>query len=585
MVVEGGTLPEQFQASLARNPDAPALAARSAAGGWDRWTYRELGEAVACLACGLLEAGVGRGDRVAILGPNSMAWHVADQAALHIGAVTVPLYDTVPPAEQAFVLADSGAKVLLVHDAARWARLEPRRVEFPGLVLVAVLEPSTSMLSLPALTASGRAAHEKDSGLFARAWKSVTPADVATLIYTSGTTGRPKGVVLTHGNLAFNVATVSTIEPVGPGDVTVSFLPLSHSLQRVAELTFLANGVAIHHARSFESLPQDLLDVRPTILVGVPRVWEKAYRAVVARVEQEPAWKQRVFRATLAAGLEVVRAGDDRRPARLKDRALAAFGRRVVFRPLRERFGGRLRWLVSGGAPLSPDIERFFLAAGIPLLQGYGLTEAAPILTLNFPDDHRTGTVGKPMRGVEVRVAEDGEILGRGPGIARGYWDRPRDTSETFDAEGWLHTGDLGSFDELGFLHVTGRKKELIVKSNGKKLAPEPVEKRLESEPEIHQAVLLGEGRSYCAALVVPNAAAFGGRPPAELADDPEVRVRVDAALKRVNDGLAHHEQVYRVALLDRELTVEGGELTPSLKVKRRVVAERFAKEIERLFS
>lgn len=584
VTAEGATVRELLESAAKRHPDAVAVAS-CAAGGMDALRYREFAEAVDLLARGLVHDGPGglglrKGDRVALLAPNGIEWQIADQACLRAGLVVVPLYETVPVADQAFAVADSGARALLAYDAARAERLARFRKETPALEHVATLTPSPSGPTLTSLTAAGRAARERGEPGPA----APTPDDLATIVYTSGTTGRPKGVVLAHGNVAFNVHAVSHIVPLGPGDRTLSFLPLSHSLQRAAEFTFLANGVAIHYARGLDTLPEDLRSVRPTVVVGVPRVWEKAYRAVHARAAAERPWKQRLFRAALAAGERDVAARERGRASRFRDRVVAAFGRRVVFKELHARFGGEVRYLVSGGAPLDAGVERFFLAAGIPLLQGYGLTEAGPILTINRPDAWRVGSVGQPIPGVEVRLEADGEIVGRGPGIARGYWDRAEDTAATF-AAGWLRTGDLGHFDADGFLHVTDRKKELLVLSNGKKVAPAPLEKRLEAEPEVRQAVLLGEAKSWCSALVVPEPAAFGDRPLGVLAQDLKVREAIEAAVARLNATLPRHEQVKKVALLDRELTVDGGELTPTLKVKRRVVAERFAKEIEALYA
>lgn len=581
MVAAGRTVPELLQHAVAARPEAPALAECGKKGAL---TYRELGEGVELLALGLADMGLRKGDRVGLLGPNRIEWTLADQALMSLGCVVVPLYDTVPPADQAFVLADSGAKALLVHDAGRWGRLAPHRKDLPALADVVVLRPAAGMPTLGALTARGAQARKRDPEAFARAWRAVEPMDTATIVYTSGTTGRPKGVVLTHGNIAFNTLSVSGIVDMTRGHSTLSFLPLSHSLQRAAEVVMLANNVAIHYAESLDTVPEDLASVRPTLVVGVPRVWEKAQRAAMAKAAAASPAKRKLFRFALDAGLACVAARDRGERPPLRARLGAAFGRRVVFRPLRERFGGRIAWLVSGGAPLDPEVERFFLAAGIEILQGYGLTEAGPILTINRPEARRSGTVGRPLPGLELRLTEEGEIVARGPGIAQGYWNRPEDTAATF-RDGWLHTGDLGHLDADGYLRVTDRKKELLVLSNGKKVPPAPVEKRLEAEPPIEQAVLVGEGKSYCAALVVPAPSAFGDRPLDELAKDPAVLREVEAAVARVNATLPRWEQVKKVALLPRELTVESGELSAKMSVKRRVVAERFRGEIDALFA
>ncbi|MHB8604987.1 MAG: AMP-dependent synthetase/ligase [Thermoplasmatota archaeon] len=595
------TIPQVLADAVAKHGDRLVFSEKKA-GKWVGLTFREYGEAVELFARGLAAKwSLAPGDRVALMGPNSSEWIIAEQAILALGCVSVAIYETYTAEQMAFILADSGAKVLVSHREAAWRKLAPLAKEFPELADVVLVESETPTAQIrtsappsseqrighssppdetrrggPAptrsasarephfadVTAAGRAHREREPAWFAARWKAVKPGDLATLIYTSGTTGEPKGVMLSHANQTSNSLASSTYLGLKDTDSALSILPLAHSFERTAELTALVAGIRGWFAESREQIADNLREVRPTVLYSVPRLFEKVHKAVVEQVATAPAARQRVF-------WWAVRQGE-------RDTIFRPIAHALVFKKIHAKVGGRLRMLVSGGAPLSPDIERFFWAIGLPVLQGYGLTESGPTISVNGLHEHAWGSVGKPLPGVEVRIAEDGEVLARGPGIMLGYWNRAADTKETIDAGGWLHTGDIGHLDANGFLFITDRKKELIVKSNGKKVAPAPIERALASGDVIEQAVVVGDNQPYLAALIVPTATVRARE---------DARARVAAEVERVNATLAAFERVREFALLPMEMTEDSGELTPTLKVKRRVVAQKYAREIGDLYA
>jgi len=454
---------------------------------------------------------------------------------------------------------------------------------------------STSVLSLDELEQRGHARMTGEWGAakqFRDTARAVRPDDLATIIYTSGTTGEPKGVMLTHGNLVANIRGAAPSLDLSQEDVALSFLPLSHAFERMVAYIYLFSGVTIVFAESFDTVARDLVRVRPTILSGVPRVFEKLNARIVDAGQSMPGVRGKIFQWAVKAGM--ARAGAllrGRTPGPLTT-LKASIADRLVFATIREKLGGRLRFTASGSAPLAGNILEFFYAIGVPVIEGYGLTETAPILTFNPQNAPRVGTVGKMIAGVELRIAPDGEILARGPNIMRGYFNKPEATADALK-DGWFYTGDIGQIDADGYLTITDRKKDLLVTSGGKKIAPQPIEGVLKRSPLVSEAVILGDRRKYAAALIVPDFSALErrlkglGRPPApreELVGRPDVIALYQEIVDGLNRELSQFERIKRIALLPSEFSVESGELTPTLKVKRKVVEQKWQDKIEQLY-
>lgn len=578
----------------------PALMRRCTAGGFDVWSSRELFEQVRDLSLGLAALGVEPGSRVAVVSDSRPEWVIADLAILAGGAVTVPIYPTLPPAQVGYVLADAGAVAVVASDETQAAKVRAVRPDLPGLQALLVIDAPADAparereTTCAAVRAAGRERLMREDGL-ARAWKeaasAIEPDRLATIIYTSGTTGDPKGVMLTHGAVIANLADVDTLVSVDDRDDALSFLPLSHAFERAVVYQYLIKGSAVTFAESMETVARDMARVRPTVMTGVPRVYEKLQARVLENVAQASPLRQRLFRWALRVGGAcgaAARAGA--RPP-LADRIGYPLADRLVLSRVRERTGGRLRLVLSGGAPLPVPVAEFLFAVGIPVLEGYGLTETAPVLTLNPEDAPRLGTVGKALPRVELRFADDGEILVRGPNVMRGYYGKPEATAAALEG-GWFHTGDVGRLDEAGYLVITDRKKELLVTASGKNVAPQPIEQQLRRSPLVGEALLVGDRRPFVAALIVPDvaalAAAVGAPADADrsaLVSREDVRRRFDAIIDAVNAELPRHEQIRKYALVPAELSVATGELTPTLKLKRRVVAARWRDEIEALYA
>jgi long-chain acyl-CoA synthetase len=590
------TINTLFAESVATFGERPALAVNSGEG-YRSVTYAELAEQVRDFASGLAALGVGAGDRIAVVSENRPEWIVADLAMLALGAVNVPMFPTLPPAQIEYIVRDAGARLMVVSNAAQLQKARAVQAAVPDLKIIIMDEPSDPAHEVTCFTdvmAQGTTQPLSPEEFIARR-DAVRPDDLASIIYTSGTTGEPKGVMLTHRNFASNV--VAALEPLtfAPDDVFVSFLPLNHCLERTAGYYApLASGSLIAFAQSLRRLRDNIREVEPTYLILVPRLYEGLHAAIEEKIAKSSplkrklfAWAQRVGRARMTARL----AGRGLSPLLAVQWALA---RRLVHDKVRAAAGlRRLKFLVSGGAPLADETAIFFHSTGMPLLEGYGLTETSPVISFNNPEAWKLGSVGLPVPGVEVRIAANGEILCRGPNIMRGYYNKPEETAAVLDEDGWLHTGDLGEIDADGFLRITGRLKDLIVLSNGKKVAPQGVESELMRSPFIAQAVVVGDGRSTVGALLVPSfqrVRVWAGKQGLALPEDDTGLAASDAVVKllraeveRVSDRLADYEKPRGVALLDHELTVENGELTPTLKVKRNVVLERYAELVERI--
>jgi long-chain acyl-CoA synthetase len=564
-------------------------------GVWRGLTYREVELRVAHTAA-LLEAWkLNPGDRLAILSENRPDWAIVDYAALALGLIVVPVYPTLPADQAAFILRDAEVRIVFVSTAAQLEKVQSIRQQVPSLERLLVFDRGAESPGVDSLDRN----LEHDDELFAvwsrelrkRAY-AVAPTSIATIIYTSGTTGAPKGVVLTHDNLATMIAASKQHGSLHtqPGMIALSLLPLSHVLERAGDYYYWDNGVTIAYAESVASVPANLLEVRPHIMIAVPRLFDKVYGKVMGTTGLKGklvAWAARV-------GGSVVDHRTAGTPPPVWLRLQHRLADLLVFRKIRRQLGGRLETMICGGAPLSPVVGRFFLGAGIPLYEGYGLTETSPVLTANRPGEWRLGTVGIPYPGVELRISPEGEILARGPTVMQGYWNNPEATRAAIDVDGWLHTGDVGQIDPDGFVRITDRIKELIVTAGGKKVAPQPIEGSTRLSPYVAQAILVGDRRPYPALLVVPdferltNWAMDHGIPAEDrerLCRETEVRRLLEQETLGRLQHLAQFERPKKVALLAEELTVDDGLLTPTFKVKRRLVEERFRTVIESMYA
>ncbi|MDQ3213952.1 MAG: long-chain fatty acid--CoA ligase [Acidobacteriota bacterium] len=551
------------------------------------------------MSLGLGGLGVSPGDRVAIVAESRPEWIICDLAILAAGGVTVPIYPTLSSAQARYILQDSGARVAIVSTADQLGKVQEVRHLLPSLEAVVVMDAAAgqaaSVLTMDDVALRGHARMTGEWGAgrtFRDAARQVAPDDLATIIYTSGTTGEPKGVMLTHGNLVANLEAGSQVLELSQADVALSFLPLSHGFERMVSYIYLFTGVSIVFAESMETIARDIGTVQPTVVTGVPRVYEKIQARIVTTGEGASPAKAAIFRWAVKAGIAKARARlTGRTPGTLVS-ARAAVADRLVFSTIRQRLGGRIRFLVSGSAPLGASVLEFFHGIGLPIVEGYGLTETAPILTVNPANAPRAGTVGRPLPNVELRIAPDGEILARGPNVMTGYYNKPEATREVLK-DGWFATGDIGALDAEGYLRITDRKKDILVTSGGKNIAPQPIEDVLRRSPLVAEAVVLGDRRRYVAALLVPEFTALErrlqglGRPPAardELVTRPDVIALYQEIVDALNRDLSPYERVKRMALLPSEFTVASGELTPTLKVKRRVVEERWRTQIEALY-
>ena len=582
-----------------RHPQ-PELVRRCTADGYDSYASRELFEQIRDLSLGLTGLGVRPGRRVALLSDSRPEWVIADLAILTCGAVTVPIYPTLPAAQIRYILADSGATVVVAADETQAAKVRAVWPELPDLRALVVIDApaeapaSGREMTCAAVQARGHQRLMREDGL-ARRYKeavaAIAPDQLAAIIYTSGTTGDPKGVMLTHGAIVANLLDVSTMVRVTEDDEALSFLPLSHAFEHIVIYLYLFRGTTVTFAESLDTVARDMLRVRPTVMTGVPRVYEKLHARVLEAVAQGSAVRQGLFRWAMGVG-RACNAGplSGERPSGYA-RAALPLADRLVLSKVRARTGGRLRYVVSGGAPLSAAVGEFLFTVGIPVIEGYGLTETAPVLTVNPEHAPRLGTVGKALPRVELRLADDGEVLARGPNLMQGYYGKPEATAEAL-AGGWFHTGDIGQFDDDGYLVITDRKKELLVTAGGKNVAPQPIEQALKQHPLVAEAVLVGDRRPYVAALIMPDFAALAaamGEPAAAdraaLVAHADVQRRFDAVVEAVNAELPRHEQMRKHALVPAELSIASGELTPTLKIKRRVVTEKWQDYIEALYA
>ncbi len=590
------TLCDVFYESVTthRKPDALRF---KKDGAWRDISSEEFRRAVEELSMGLRALGIEPGDRVAILSENRPEWAYADLACLCAGTVDVPIYTSLTAAQVLYILKDSESRALFVSNEQQAAKVAEIRNQARGLKHVIRMDDvaGEGTLTLAEVRERGQKALGKDRGAVRARAGEATPDGLATIIYTSGTTGEPKGVMLTHDNIVSNVlASLSIVSDFGPRDQALSFLPLCHIFERMGGFyLMLAKGVTIAYAESIEKVPANMGEVRPTLMFSTPRLYEKMYARVLDKVASDPPARQRVFRWAVGVGRKRFAhrvAGTTPGPL-LKAQGTVAD--KLVFTKIRARVGGRLRLFVSGGAPLSKEINEFFGAAGLLILEGYGLTETSPVISVNRPDAFRPGTVGLPIPRVEVKIAPDGEILTRGPHVMKGYFNKPEATAEAIDRDGWFKTGDIGMLDADGFLAITDRKKDIIVTSGGKNIAPQPIENALKSHPLIAEIVMIGNKRNFPAALVVPNFANLEkwagehGVPVASreaLVADPRIVDLYDRTVIDLTKDQAQYERIKKVALLSREFSIETGELTPKLSVRRRVVEEKYKGLIDEMY-
>jgi len=549
------------------------------------------------IAAGLYSLGVRHGDRVALLSESRVEWTLTDAGCIFAGAVDVPIYPTLTPPQVRYILKDSGSCVLVLASREKFDELTEVLKECPEVRQVVFFEPTGVTqgvgLTLEQLEARGSQLESEQPELVDRLSAQTTAEDLATIIYTSGTTGEPKGVMLTHSNLVTNLVDSSGHLAFDEQDVALSVLPLSHVFERQAMYMYLHQGMATYFAESLLTIGPNLREVRPTILVGVPRIFEKIY----ARIRERAAESGKLSAAILAWSVDVAReyaaALLAHRPIPLFLKLKHAVATRLVFTKWREVFGGRMRLLLSGGAALPEDLGYIYIGAGIPIIQGYGLTETSPVITTAKLDDNRIGTVGTVIPNVEIRIAADGEIETRGPNVMRGYYNRPEETRAVFTEDGWFKTGDIGTIDKDGFLRITDRKKELFKTSGGKYISPQPIEQAVKRSRFVSQVVLIGAGRKFPAALIVPaweqveSYARLKGLPVTshtEMCKHPRIIDLFERQVETLTPDLAKYEKIKRIALLEDEFTIESGELTPTLKVKRRVVDEKFRELIDSIY-
>jgi long-chain acyl-CoA synthetase len=569
---------------------------------WQSYTWKEADRQVREIGLGLISLGVKKGDRAAVFSSNRVEWSLIDWANICVGALTVPLYTSSTPAQILRIVEHSGSTILFVESQDRLRKIDllhPKLSQVKAIVLIEPVEQPFSspvetmkVLTLEQLQEMGRGCGESDREAFVRLTHSLRPQDDLTIIYTSGTTGEPKGVLTTHGHYLFMVEAAASALPSTDQEVNLQFLPFAHSFGRLEHFMVIASGYTCGFARSMETVSRDLLAVRPTILFSVPRVYENAYDRIRSRVAAASAPRRLLFRWAISVGKRFSRYKREGKRIPWNLRLACSAADALVFSRIRLAFGGRLRLAISGGAPLAPEIAEFFCALGLLILEGYGLTESSTVSHVNRLERYKFGTVGLPLPGVECRIAPDGEVLLRGPGIFKGYYRDATATQEVIDGNGWFHTGDVGEIDADGFLRITERKKDLIVTSGGKKVAPQMIENFLKTDPWISQVMVLGDGSKHLLALITlkqervkewGKEEGLGFQTPEEMISHPRVLSLIKERIRQKNKELAPFEAVRGFRILPHDFTVEGEELTPTLKLRRQVVMERYRDLIEEM--
>ena len=586
------TLISMFEQSIQQYGNKPALAYKPKGGTYQDISYTEFGESVDAFSKGLKASGVQKGDRVAILSENRPEWAISDFGILKSGAVNVPMFSTLTAAQVGYILKDSGAKIICVSTKAQLEKVVAIRDEVETLKQIIIFdaiegESSEGVIEFEEVCRRDAEADALDEN-------EVNEDDIATIIYTSGTTGNPKGVMLTHANFLSNFHAAKSLIDIGETDILLSFLPLSHVFERLGgHYVALFSGAKVAYAESTFTVAQNMQEVSPTVMLSVPRLYETMHDRVLRAVQAGSSLKQKIFHWGVSVGSAVsskIQQGEKPSAILQLQQSIAD---KLVFAKLKAATGGQLRFFVSGGAALPQSIAEFFHAAGILILEGYGLTETSPVISLNHPAKWKFGTVGVPIPGIEVRIAEDGEILTRGPHVMKGYFNNEDATAEVINSEGWFHTGDIGIIDEDGFLKITDRKKNIIVLSNGKNVAPQPIESQLVQSPFIDQIMLVGNERKNVAALIVPNFDAlksWASDNDVDTSDLPEmlktreVQQLIQREIRERLTDFSDFEQVRRFALLEKEFSQEEDEMTPTLKLKRNVIIEKYADVIADMY-
>ena len=586
-----GTLARLFRHTVSYNK--PDTILTKSGGAYQPISSRELHRRVGRLHLELARVGIRKGDRCALLSENRWEWAVADFAMMTAGIVSVPLYPTLSAKQIHYLLEHSEARVIMLSSSEQLDKIKSTWDLLPALEGVIVFDAIQSederITTLPQLIGEAQLTAD-EAGQFEQAISAVQPDDLASIIYTSGTTGTPKGVMLSHANFATNVRDNGF--DVGESDVCLSFLPLCHVAERTADYSFYYHGATVAYAESIEAVPRNMMEVRPTIAFGVPRFFEKVHGRVMEKVAAGPPLRQKLFHWAVGVGKQTLPYRLDRVPLPLALRLRHLVADRLVLSKLRGRLGGRIRYFISGAAPLAKHLGEFFFAVGIRICEAYGLTETSPVVSANYVDSLRFGTVGRVIPNVEVKIADDGEILVRGPNVMQGYFKMDEATRETI-VDGWFYTGDIGRLDSDGYLIITDRKKDLLKTSGGKYIAPQPIENQLKTCDFVSMAVVIAEGRKFPSALIVPNferlkqyAAANGlsCANEAELASHEAIVQMLEGQVEKACQDLARYEQIKKIAVLDREFSLEEGEITPTMKVRRKVVVERYAARIDKLY-
>jgi long-chain acyl-CoA synthetase len=590
-----GTLPSRFLTAIDSHPNSRAQMFRHADSTWESISSAELLRRIAGLSMALVELGVKPGDRVGLFAANRPEWHTADFAINGAGGVTVPIYFNESPDRMTYILKHSGARVIIAAGTEQLKKLLPCRAQLPELEHVIVADAGadvpTECLRYETLIASAGGA---EIAAYRMRAAQVLPGQLCTIIYTSGTTGEPKGVMLTHNNMSSNITDSCAAFDFKPAtDVALSFLPLAHVYGRMLDYIYLFNGVPVAYVEAVDLVPQALLEIHPSVIAAVPRFFEKIYAKLMEQGSKATGIKRTLFDWALDIAKRAApwRTGGKRASPFLK--VQWALADQLVYKKVRAGIGGRLRMVFSGGAPLSKELAEFFWSIGVPIYQGYGLTETSPILTSNYPQN-RSGSSGRPIPNVLIRIAEDGEILAKGPCVMQGYYKGPDATREVIDEEGWFHTGDIGYLDADNYLFITDRKKDLIKTAGGKFVAPQPIENALKTSPYILNAMIVGDQRRFVVALIVPNATTVSAKlqdegihiaSREEMAAHPAVRLLIEAEVKRLTAHLAQWETIKRFALLPEDFTFDNGSLTFTLKLKRRVVEQNYREVIDKLYA
>ncbi len=567
-------------------------------GRWISISSDEMLQRAKLIAAGLHAIGVQRGDRVALLSESRVEWTLTDAGSIFAGVIDVPIYPTLTPPQVRYILNDSGACVLFLANREKYIELKDVLGECPEVKHVIFFDAEgitdAEGLTLAQLEEKGRELEQREPGHIERMAMQIKPDDLATIIYTSGTTGEPKGVMLTHSNLVTNLIDSSGHFSFGGQDTVLSVLPLSHVFERQAMYMYLHRGMAVYFAESLQTIGPNMREVRPTILVGVPRIFEKIYARIRERAAEAGKLSAALLDWSVSVAREYAKYLLDHKPVPPVLKLKHSIAAKLVFSKWQRAFGGRIRLLVSGGAALSEDLTYIYIGAGIPILQGYGLTETSPVITASSIEETRVGTVGKVIPNVHIRIAEDGEIEVRGPNVMRGYYNKPEETRAVFTADGWFKTGDIGTINEDGFLRITDRKKELFKTSGGKYISPAPIEQAIKGSRFVNQVVLIGAERKFPAALIVPvweqlesycKLKGIEVKSRSELCRHPRIIDLFQRQIDALTPDLAKYERIKKVALLENEFTIEGGELTPTLKVKRRVIDQKYRDVIERLYA